>query len=70
MISVLISVALSAVQPAELLPQGKNCVSGVCSASTSRKVTTTKKVEAKTCRHSKVSTLRSNRFSGFRRTCR
>lgn len=73
MISVLISVAFMAAEPADFLGRGKSsCSNGSCSASVSvsKEVTTTKKVETTTCSQSKKSGLRSHRFLGFRKTCR
>lgn len=70
MISVLISVAFMAAEPADFLRRGNSCSSGSCSVSVTKEVTTTKKVETKTCSHARKSILRSNRFLGFRKTCR
>ena len=55
MISVLISVAMMAVEPADLFKRGGSCPSGSCSASTSvtKEVTKEKKVETTTCSSSK-----------------
>lgn len=47
MISVLISVAFMAAEPADLLRRGNSCSSGSCSVSVTKEVTTTKKVETK-----------------------
>lgn len=69
MISVLISVALMAGEPADLV-QGKSCISGWCSSSVSKEVTITKTVETKTCNHSRKRSLRCNRISKSCKSCR
>lgn len=70
MISVLISVALMAGEPADLLRRSNACSSGSCSVSVSKEVTTIKTVETKTCTPSKKRALRCNRISKSCKSCR
>lgn len=69
MISVLVSVAMMAVEPADLFRRGSSCSSGSCSASVSvtKEVTKEKKVETSSCSSGRKVRSRCHKV---RRSCR
>lgn len=72
MISVLVSVAMMAAEPADLFKRGGSCPSGSCSApaSVTKEVTKEKKVEVSTCISGLNTKSRIRKVKSFRKSCR
>lgn len=72
MISVLVSVAMMAAEPADLFKRGGSCSSGSCSApaSVTKEVTKEKKVEVSACSSSVKTKNRFHKVKSFKRSCR
>jgi hypothetical protein len=72
MISVLVSVAMMAAEPADLFRRGGSCPSGSCSApaSVTKEVTKEKKVEVSTCQLCGKTNCCFHKVKRFKKSCR